>query len=336
MSPSSIESGRPARSPDYELAINGERITPRLRGRLQRLTLTDRRGLEADQLDIVLTDDDGQLALPRRGVEIQVAIGWSGEPLVQRGTFIVDEVEHAGAPDTLSIRASSANLRGTLPGKRTQSWHDTTIGDIVTTIAKRHDLTPRSGTTLAGIRVPHLDQTEESDMHFLTRLAERHDAVATVKAGNLMFIAAGQATTASGVEIPPIIIRRQDGDQHRYASADRESYSGVIANWNDVSGARLREVIAGENDNAKRLRPTYASEEGALAAAQSEWQRIQRGAADFSLTLAEGRPDIYPETPARCVGWKREIEETAWLLTEVRHELSESSYITHLRLECRI
>ena len=85
-------------------------------------------------------------------------------------------------------------------------------------------------------------------MHFLTRLAERFDAVATVKAGRLLFIPAGQATTATGAEIPPIVIRRRDGDQHRYSSSDRENYTGVIAAWNDVSGGRRKEVIAGEND----------------------------------------------------------------------------------------
>nr|WP_242495831.1 contractile injection system protein, VgrG/Pvc8 family [Salinicola tamaricis] len=181
----------------------------------------------------------------------------------------------------------------------------------------------------------HLDQTEESDMHFLTRLAERFDAVATVKAGRLLFIPAGQATTATGAEIPPIVIRRRDGDQHRYSSSDRENYTGVIAAWNDVSGGRRKEVIAGENENAKRLRPTYASEEDALTAANAEWQRLQRGIAGFSLTLAQGRADLYSETPARCYGWKREIEETEWVLTEVRHEIGDGGYSTELTLETR-
>lgn len=310
-----IARGRPARSPDYRISLQGQAITPRLRGRVESLRLTDRRGLEADQLDLVLTDDDGALALPPRGAELTLAIGWRGEPLTERGTFIVDEVEHSGAPDRLRIRARSADMRGSLPGKRTQSWHKLTVEDIVTTIAKRHELTPKVGRNLAGIRVAHIDQTDESDLNFLTRLAERYDAVATVKAGNLLFIPAGTATTASGLEIAPVQIRRQDGDQHRYVVSDRDSYTGVIAYWNDVSGAERKEVIAGSDENPKRLRPTYASADDALAAATSEWQRIQRGHAEFSLDLAEGRADIYPETPAWLIGWKPEVEQTPWLLS---------------------
>ncbi|SHF00029.1 hypothetical protein SAMN02745148_01562 [Modicisalibacter ilicicola DSM 19980] len=326
---------RPARMPDYRISLQGEVITPRFRGRVESLRLTDRRGLEADQLDLVLTDDDGALALPPRGAELTLAIGWKGEALVERGVFIVDEVEHSGAPDKLSIRARSADMRGSLPGKRTQSWHQLTIDDIVTTIAKRHELTPKIGKHLGGIRVSHIDQTDESDLNFLTRLAERFDAVATVKAGNLLLIPAGAATTASGLEITPIQLRRQDGDQHRYVVTDRDSYTGVIAYWNDVSGAKRQEVIAGDDDNAKRLRPTYASSEDAIAAAQGEWQRLQRGHAEFTLSLAEGRPDLYPETPAWLLGWKREVEETPWLITEVIHDISDSAYTASLQFEIR-
>src|SRR5699024_6330028 len=125
------------------------------------------------------------LALPPRGAELRLALGWRGQPLVERGTYIVDEVEHSGAPDALTIRARSADMRQGLPGKRTQSWDDLTLGDIIATIAGRHDLAAKTGQTLQGIYLEHIDQTEESDLHFLTRLAERFDAIATVKAGNL-------------------------------------------------------------------------------------------------------------------------------------------------------
>lgn len=53
----------------------------------------------------------------------------------------MDQITHSGMPDQLSLRARSAEMRHTLPGKRSQSWHDTTAGEIVTTIAERHDLT---------------------------------------------------------------------------------------------------------------------------------------------------------------------------------------------------
>lgn len=325
--------GQPAKSPDYLLTLQGQTISPELDARLQRLRLTDNRGMEADQLDITLNDHDGRLALPPHGAELHLALGWKGQPLVDRGIYTVDEVEHSGSPDTVTIRARSADMRQGLPGKRTQSWDKVVIRDIITTIAERHELEPRISDALAGIRIPHIDQTDESDLHFLTRLAERFDAIATVKAGKLLFFTAGQANAASGTQIPPVTLYRNVGDRHRYVISDRNAYTGVLAYWNDTSGARRKEVIAGETDNLKSLRPTYASEDDALAAAQSELQRIQRGVAEFSLDLADGRPDLYPETPVRLTGWKGQIDASAWLVTEVVHNLSDSAYTMSLTLE---
>ncbi|MGQ7261188.1 phage late control D family protein [Vreelandella sp. V005] len=321
--------------PDYRVTLQGQTISPEFRARLASLTLHDRRGMQADQLDITLTDDDGMLDIPPTGAEITLAIGWKGQALTERGTFTVDEVEHSGAPDTLSIRASSADMRQGLPGKRTQSWDEVTVRDIITTIAKRHDLTPSVGATLAGVRVVHIDQTDESDLHFLTRLAERFDAVATVKSGNLIFVPMGQATTASGLEIPPFILRRQAGDQHRYLMAERDAYTGVTALWNNTAHATREAVTVGDPENAQQIRHTYASEAEALDAAQAEWQRLQRGTAYFSITQAVGEPEIYPETPVWCIGWKPQIDATPWIITEVTHNLTESSYTTALQLETR-
>lgn len=321
--------------PDYRITLQGQTISPEFRARLASLTLHDRRGMQADQLDITLTDDDGMLDIPPTGAEITLAIGWMGQPLVERGTFTVDEVEHTGAPDTLSIRASSADMRQGLPGKRTQSWEDVTVRDIITTIAKHHDLTPSVGAVLAGVRITHIDQTDESDLHFLTRLAERFDAVATVKTGNLIFVPMGQATTASGLEIPPIQLRRQSGDEHRYMHAERDAFTGVTALWNDKAHAERIAVTVGEPQNAQQLRHTYASEQEALDAAQAEWQRLQRGTAHFSITQAIGDPEVFPETPVWVIGWKPQIDATPWIITEVTHTISDTSYTTALQLETR-
>ncbi|SDJ88461.1 phage late control D family protein [Billgrantia gudaonensis] len=324
-----------SRRPSYRLTLQGQTISPELRARLQRLRLIDKRGMEADQLDLTLTDHDGRLALPPRGAELQLAIGWHGEGLVERGTYIVDEVEHSGSPDTLSIRARSADMREGLPGKRSQSWHELTLEEILATIAGRHGIEPVIGDTLGGIYLDHIDQTEESDLHFLTRLAERYDAVATVKAGRLLFTAAGQAQTASGLALPTLTLTRRDGDQHRYTEADRDAYSGVIAQWHDPDAAEKREVVAGSSDNPKRLRPTYATEDDAINAAKSEWQRLQRGHAEFSLTLAEGNPRLMPETPVQMRGWKEAIDSKPWLVTEVTHELTDAALTSSVQLEIR-
>lgn len=52
-----------------------------------------------------------------------VALGWQGAVLIDKGVFTVDEIEHSGTPDKLTIRARSADFRETLNVRRDQSYH---------------------------------------------------------------------------------------------------------------------------------------------------------------------------------------------------------------------
>ena len=116
-------------TPAFMLTLGGDDITDNLSHRLLSLTMTDNRGFEADQLDIELDDSDGQLAMPARGAVLSLFLGWKGSALIGKGQFTVDEIEHRGAPDTLTIRARSADFRGSLNSRREVSYHDTTLGD---------------------------------------------------------------------------------------------------------------------------------------------------------------------------------------------------------------
>jgi hypothetical protein len=41
----------------------------------------------------------------------------------------------------------------------------------------------------------------------------------------------------------------------------------------------------------------------------------------MDITLARGRPDLMPEQPARLEGWKEQITERDWVVTEVEHSI---------------
>lgn len=326
------------RAPAWRVVLDGQDLTSRIAPRLLELTLTEAKGGEADELNLRIHDHDGRMALPKKGVTLSVAIGLQGEGLVDKGTFTVDEVEHSGSPDVISVRARSAALATPMRSRKERSWHATTLGAIVREIAGEHGLQAKVAPALAGIAIQHLDQAGESDVHLLNRLGKEHDAVATVKAGALLFMPIGQGTSAGGTALPRAKILRSDGDQHRYASADRESkYSGVRAYWNDRKGARRQSVLVGKDDNEKRLQRTFASEAEARRAASAEWNRVQRSAATMSYTLALGRADLYPEQRVDLAGFKPEIDSTPWLVAKVTHTITGGAgFTTALELETAI
>lgn len=326
------------RAPDWRVVLDGQDLTSRIAPRLIDLELTEARGGEADELTLRIHDHDGRMALPKRGVTLSVAIGWKDAGLVDKGTFTVDEVEHSGSPDVITVKGRSAALATPMRMRKERSFHDTTLGAVVKAIAGDHGLQAKVDAKLSSITVKHLDQQGESDAALLTRLGKQHDAVATVKAGALIFAPIGKGQTAGGKPLPSAEISRADGDRHRYAAVDRESkFTGVRAYWNNKPGAKREAVLVGASDNEKRLQRTYASEQEAREAAQAEWGRVQRSAAALSYTLALGRPDLYPEQKVRVRGFKPEIDGASWLVAKVTHTITGSSgFMTALELETAI
>ncbi|HBN1908808.1 TPA: phage late control D family protein [Escherichia coli] len=347
-------------TPAFSISIEGRDITTVLDNRLMSLTLTDNRGFEADQLDLELDDADGKIVLPRRGAVITLALGWKGLPLLPKGAFTVDEIEHTGAPDRLTIRARSADFRETLNTRREKSWHNTTIGEVVKEIAARHKLKMALGKDLSDKPVEHIDQTNESDGSFLMRLARQYGAIASVKNGNLLFIRQGQGKSASGKPLPVITIIRKDGDSHRFTLADRGAYTGVIASWlhtrepakkesttvkrkrrtkkqKKEPEAKQGDYLVGTDENVLVLNRTYANRSNAERAAKMQWERLQRGVASFSLQLAEGRADLYTEMPVKVSGFKQPIDDAEWTITTLTHTVSpDNGFTTSLELEVRI
>nr|WP_239655600.1 phage late control D family protein [Pseudomonas marincola] len=322
--------------PLCRLLVNGNDITAAIEQRLVSIELTDNRGMEADQLDIQLSDHDGLLAIPPRGAVLRLWLGWSDTGLVDKGSYTVDETEHSGAPDVLNIRARSADLRGNLKTKRERSWHATTLGAVVASIAAAHGLSPVISAALSVVELLHLDQANESDANLLSRLGLQFDAISNIKAGRLLFMPTGNSTTASGAALPHVTLTRQDGDQHRFLQADRDSYTGAKAYYYDVNSADKKEAIAGGGDNLKELRHTYSDRSSALRAARAEWQRVQRGNASLSYSLAKGRPELTPDQTYSLTGIKAEIAAIVWLGGNLRHSFTPDSFTTSLELESKL
>ena len=214
---------------------------------------------------------------------VRLWLGWSDTGLVDKGTYTVDETEHSGAPDVLSIRARSADLRKGLKTKRERSWSDTTLGDVLGDIALGNGLTATIAGALDCLPILQLDQANESGADLISRVGEEFDAVVTVKAGCLLCLPAGGG------------------------------------------------------ENIKDLRHTYSDRKSALRAAQAEFNRLQRGSATLSYTLAMGRPDLIPELTYTLEGVKSEIDEIVWYGGNVQHTLSaDNSYTVSLELESKL
>ena len=348
-------------TPTVVLSIDGKAFGTQAMSRIKDVTVDDKRGFEADELSITLSDHDGALAIPSTDSMIKVWLGFEETGVVFKGEYKVTGFEHSGAPDELRISAVAADMSAGLAEQQEKTWSKTTLGAIVETIAKKYNYIPKVHKDLAKISIDHLTQTNESDASFLMRLADSNDAIATVKQQHMLFMPAGKGQTLGGEDIPTVSITRLTGDQHRFSYSTTDAYNAVKAYYlPDKKGSAKQHVIINadnlepkpqdkkkaqgkpakaatpinaDGEKIKTLRHLYASKATAERGARAAYKKLKRGRAVFSISLAVGRPDLAPETPVTVQGFKAEIDAEPWIVAKVSHSVSDGGYVSGLELE---
>lgn len=365
-------------TPVAKLTINGKPFNTDALSRIISISLTDKSGFEADELTVSLSDHDGKLALPPKSAEITIALGYIETGVVDKGSYKITEISWSGAPDTLHITAQSADTSDRFSEAKEKSWHKTSLKEIIESIAAANGYTPIIGKAYQDEKIDHIDQSNESDAAFLSRLAERYDAIATVKHGRLLFVSSGEATTAGGQPLPTIRITRNSGDQYTFRYSSTESYNAVRAYYIDKQTGKKHEVVITEDNydpvkktvtttkkyktkrkdgkthktttkevteikqadttgkKIKTLRHTYQSPKTAATGARAAYKKLKRGAMEFDISLAVGRPDVAPESPVTLQGFKPEIDAEKWVGKETTHTLDSNGLTTAVKLQSLI
>ena len=318
-------------NPTFQIVADKRDITAKIKDRLLRLTVTDSAGIKSDTAEITLDDRDAALELPRKGARLEIWLGYLETGAYLMGAYVVDEVELFGHPMSMTIRAKAADMLQSLKSPKTRPWDKVTLGGIVEKIAKEHGYKPSVDPSLAGIYFEHLDQTEESDMHFLTRLAGQHDAVTKPAGGFLLLVPKGSTKSASGKALPVISLRLQDLTSWNVILADRGKYKTVKVYYHDCKTGQRTEIKLGSEDPAYALRHTYPDAEQAKAAGEAKLREFARGEARATFCFP-GNPLVAAEEKL-TVACVRDGVDGDWIIRSATHELSGGGYTCRVEAE---
>ena len=320
-------------TPEFRIEVDGQDVTGRINDRLLRLTITDEAGVKSDRLEFTVDDRDNRVALPRTGAKVKVWLGWRETGVSYMGLFVVDEVEVAGVPEEITVRARAADMRSALKEQKTRHFRATTLGGVIRRIAGEHGLKPVVSDDLAGIEVSYLAQTEESDMHLLTRLARQHDATFKVADGRLLFVRRGKGKSASGRAMK-VTLSRIDLIRWRATIKERSKYKSVKARWHHRGEARARTEKAGDGEPAFTLRHEYPSKAEAKAAARARLRQLKRGARTLTCTTG-GNPAIVAEAELVITGVRDGVDGD-WRIKTATHTLdAQAGYLTEIEAEAK-
>ncbi|MEL6477608.1 MAG: contractile injection system protein, VgrG/Pvc8 family [Pseudomonadota bacterium] len=307
--------------PIYQITVDGQDITAQIADRLTTLTVIDEAGFEADRLDFTLDNRQGLIERPRRGVKLELALGFIETGMTRIGSFIVDSLSGGGPNQIMNVSAKAVDLTGGIRAPRTEGWTEVTLDTVVTTIARRHQLTPVIAPILAPHFYPHIAQTAESDLNLVTRLAHELSAIAKVAEDRLVVVPPGTQATAAGQPIPPIALDRSAFTSWQWRLGERQDYGSVKAWWQDIAGGRRQPVTAGSGEPIFEIRETFATAEAANRAAAGKLKTLGRDTVEVSGTLAIADLRLAAELPIQLSGFD-DGSNGAYTLTRVTHRLS--------------
>lgn len=319
--------------PQFRITADDQDITATLQGRLLALRLSDEAGMTSDTVDVQLDDRDGAIALPRTGAVLRVFLGYEETGLVDMGAYTVDEIEIDGPPATLSFRGRAADLRQGVKAPHTKDWDATTLGKIAQGIADTHGYTLKISPSLQEIPLAHVDQTDESDMHLITRLARQNGATAKIAGGALIITPTASLVAPSGAAMPSTTLTPRDVMSYRATFPERANYTDVEADYHDTEAAERKTVTSSSGDTGQtyKLRRTYPDQAQAEQAAKAKREAFERGLATISVTLP-GRPELAAEGSVVLSGFRQGLNAT-WAIKKVEHTLDGQGYVSSIEGE---
>lgn len=316
--------------PQCVVTVNGKPVTGDFLRRLSECEIVDRDGVASDSVRLRL-DDNPPAEIPQPGARIDVSMGYDGA-LVPMGSFIADEVEVECLPYAITITGRAAEMGGAAKEMRRRHWDDATLSDIIGTVASDLGVQPVVDAALGGFRYEWLGQIAESNAAFLERLAERHGALFSIKAGRLVFARRGAGLSASGKPLTGMVIApaRLVTGSCRVTFSTRSAYRTVKASWMDRTSGRKRTVeIEGDPEGASdfEIGQPFASEDEARQAARAKAASLGRGKLAFTASLL-GDPSIRAGAPCQFAGVRPGVDGIPLLIEEAIHRFSKTGGYT--------
>ncbi|OPA92400.1 phage tail protein [Pseudomonas fluorescens] len=299
-----------------------------LNERLMRWSHTDALGGESDRLELTL-NIEGLEGLPSFSGKIGLRAGYRETGLVEKGEFVVTQRTPRLFPMSLLVVATAAPFsRVDATGyrqRRSASHGPTTLGALFRQLVSRHGFSPRVAPALEGILIPHIDQSNESDMAFITRLAKRYSAI--TKPFNELYVLAeaGQLKSISLQQLPEVklsVSRDNRPGEHAFITAtldekSRAKYEGSRVTWWDA-GAGKRRVVQVGNAPFKTLRQPCQNEAEARSVAEAELRRV--GRQDLQLLIdCPGNPLLAAEGLLRLDDTWPAYMQGQWSISKVVH-----------------
>ena len=315
--------------PIFKVTADDKDITDILSPRLVSLNITDETGIVSDKAEILLDNRDNILEIPPRGTNLEISLGYENQDLVLMGSYIVDNIDLSSPPSRMRIIAKASNtkikdLTNKIRSPKSRSWHEYSLVGIVSKIAKEHKFISLIDEYFEQIYIAHIDQTNESDLSFLSNFARDYDAFIKFVAGKLIFAKKNKGTTITGKELPKLELSENEITSWRLNILDRGKFGKVIAKYHDFATAEEKKITIGDGEPDYEMRYTFTDQNRALEAAKAKLAEFERGITKLEISLP-GNPILSAESKIIIPDIKY-LKDRTWIVEAITHDISDQGY----------
>lgn len=309
--------------PDFCLHVNGKDITDSLRPYLVSIEYTDDIDDSADGFTMKFQGKN--FSPPQFSDKLKVWLGYRDD-LWFIGSFSVLKSRIEFNTMEIEITASPVDFSTTIKEKRTETFKDTTLDNILKTIAKRNNLKLKN--SFKAHAYTSKSHSGTSDLEFMQRLAKEVGATFAVKNETIIF--SPKNKTAQDGEMVNFTLDVSKINGLNFEITDKTKYLSSKASWHSVKDNKTLSVTVGNGSPCLNIHGNFKNESEARTIATSKLEAQNRGTIRGSfgcegMNIIAGAKVSLKGLPN---GW-----ENSFGIKSVRHSWSDGGYSVNLEIE---
>lgn len=309
------------RKPVFMIIANGKDVTASIQKSLISLSFYDEVNEKADELNIKVC---GEFARPSYHDELKLYLGYD-EQFTYMGSFLVQTTTR-DKKHILSISATGVNFTNTLKEKRDLTYEKISIKDICKQVAARSGLKLKSD--FDDVFIVSQAQSNESDLHFLNRLAKEYNAIFNIKNDTLIFTQKIKDEKKND-DLPRYIINANNCETYSIKHSNKTLYKSCRSTWHDTKENKTLSITVGSGEPVLINKGNFKNAAEAKAKAVAKLQRANQGLVSGSLSI---------EGEAIFAGGKLNLVNTLeddgeYQIKTVEHTFDQNGWVININFE---
>lgn len=293
---------------------------------LIRVSFLDNDGGEADEIEFEFSIAPPFPDSPAEGTKYRFLYGWAEHSLRDAGLFTYQSDRLGNDPEsgyTMTIIARSSDFVDAEKEESSEHFDNMTAGDILRKIAAHSGKSAIVHPDIDGIKLPYRLRWRQGRSAFAQDLAAELGGTVKYANNTLLVPLRNSGQTASGSELPTIVIPFKDDQAFEISSEAKGKFKDSATGWFDpVSGIEklFEGVSIGSASRYFSLHPARSEAEAELAG-KAEIGEQARSSISGSFTT-DGQVDAMAGAPVKLDGYGTSRDAADLVASSIQHEMT--------------